>query len=54
MLIWDPFLACPSGKFGQNCADQCNCENGADCDPIGGRCICKTGYTGERCENRKC
>ncbi len=45
-------LECPQGTFGANCAENCNCQNGAQCDHVTGVCIC-VGYTGARCETRK-
>lgn len=37
------------------CASVCDCYNSQPfgCDPKTGRCRCKPGYTGERCEEGK-
>ena len=40
----------PSGTFGPNCTHQCYCHNEATCNPVDGRCKCRAGYTGTRCE----
>ena len=44
--------ACPQGFYGPYCRDKCDCVNGAKCDARSGRCICKPGYGGEKCEKR--
>lgn len=36
---------CPFLKYGENCANDCNC-NGAQCSSITGECICAPGYQG--------
>ena len=46
------FPACPQGFYGPYCRDKCDCVNGAKCDARSGRCICKPGYGGEKCEKR--
>ncbi|KAH9514277.1 hypothetical protein Btru_028587 [Bulinus truncatus] len=43
-------LACGQGKWGQECSNECACSTGAvRCDPYKG-CVCKSGFTGTRCE----
>ena len=42
-------LGCAKGRYGPNCALQCDCENGATCDAVSGRCICRLGWIGPRC-----
>ncbi|XP_076459739.1 uncharacterized protein LOC143292928 [Babylonia areolata] len=43
-------LACPEGRYGEDCSNLCNCGPGAEtCEPTRG-CLCKSGWTGERCE----
>jgi len=44
------FLDCPEGQFGQNCKQQCECYNGARCNPIDGKCQCLPGYLGPNCK----
>ncbi|PIO56150.1 laminin EGF-like protein, partial [Teladorsagia circumcincta] len=44
---------CPSGHFGANCEEVCECENGATCDPISGHCSCQAGWRGRKC-SRPC
>jgi hypothetical protein len=34
---------CPSGTFGEDCAQRCNCKNGAKCSTENGRCNCTSG-----------
>ncbi|POI30978.1 hypothetical protein CIB84_005273 [Bambusicola thoracicus] len=41
---------CPAAFYGKNCANVCQCQNGADCDHITGQCTCRTGFTGKQCE----
>ena len=43
-------LACPPQTYGENCAKSCACGIGAShCDVIRG-CVCKSGWSGERCD----
>ena len=44
---------CPGGSYGQNCSEECECRNGASCDPITGECTCTSGWLGERCDRSK-
>lgn len=41
---------CDVGRFGEECLQQCDCENGGRCDRQTGRCRCGAGWIGERCE----
>ncbi|GFS13682.1 fibrillin-1 [Elysia marginata] len=43
-------VACGSGKWGQNCANSCECdwEGASSCDSQIG-CVCNTGFTGQYC-----
>lgn len=34
---------CPEGTFGEDCAQKCNCKNGAKCSTENGRCNCTAG-----------
>ncbi len=45
---------CPSGKFGLNCSQSCDCLNGASCEKATGECICRKGYSGSKCATRHC
>lgn len=47
------FLACPDGKFGADCKENCNCPQNQKCDPISGQCFCKPGFNGANCDKRK-
>lgn len=38
------------GRFGADCQQQCECENGGQCDRQTGQCSCSGGWIGERCE----
>ncbi|XP_058426093.1 N-acetylglucosamine-1-phosphodiester alpha-N-acetylglucosaminidase isoform X2 [Diceros bicornis minor] len=40
---------CPNGSFGEDCAEKCQCQNGATCDPVQGTCTCPPGFTGDAC-----
>ena len=42
-------IACPSHRYGQNCAKTCFCYGKAHCDPVTGECICPAGLTGPGC-----
>lgn len=42
------------GRFGQDCAEMCDCTQGARCFPANGACLCEHGFTGERCTERLC
>ena len=44
---------CDSQHFGYNCAQRCNCDANAQCDPVSGACICSAGWTGAQCLTRK-
>ena len=43
-------VACDIGYFGSGCGSVCECENGADCDPVSGECTCTSGYIGDKCD----
>jgi hypothetical protein len=46
--------SCPVGFYGQNCTNRCSCDPyGSSCSPIDGSCLCKSGYTGQYCEQGK-
>lgn len=53
-LVFPPvrrvYTECVTGRFGADCQQQCECENGGQCDRQTGRCSCSAGWTGERCE----
>ncbi|KAE8609826.1 hypothetical protein XENTR_v10011920 [Xenopus tropicalis] len=42
-------FACPNGKYGANCALQCQCKNGGSCNRFSG-CVCPSGWHGQHCE----
>lgn len=44
---------CPTAFFGKDCGHICQCQNGASCDHITGKCTCRTGFTGRHCEQSK-
>lgn len=37
------------GQHGEGCSLQCDCDNGAACDPLTGACQCPPGFRGPRC-----
>ncbi|XP_051820125.1 N-acetylglucosamine-1-phosphodiester alpha-N-acetylglucosaminidase isoform X1 [Antechinus flavipes] len=41
--------ACANGSFGVSCAQKCQCQNGAACDPVNGTCTCLPGFQGDNC-----
>ena len=41
---------CSPGRYGQDCKEQCLCENGAHCHPQNGQCTCTLGYVGQFCD----
>lgn len=42
---------CEGGRWGPNCAEECQCEHGGHCDPVTGDCECNPGYRGSMCES---
>ena len=42
-LLWQ-FAECPSGSYGQDCLEQCQCQSGSSCDFI--MCNCTMSWTG--------
>lgn len=45
--------ACPSGHWGPDCLNSCNCLNGAQCSAYDGECRCSPGWTGLYCTQRE-
>ncbi|VDO89018.1 unnamed protein product [Haemonchus placei] len=41
---------CSVGLWGPSCQRKCECDNGANCDPETGACICEAGFMGVKCE----
>lgn len=48
------YTECAVGRFGADCQQQCECENGGQCDRLTGRCSCSDGWIGDRCEKGIC
>ena len=48
-------IDCPEGFYGEGCTDseECECQNGASCDPVTGQCNCTAGWMGETCNKSK-
>ena len=47
-----PLSGCREGMYGPNCAQECNCEQGATCDIVTGKCFCPPGFVGPTCSNK--
>ncbi|XP_076758521.1 uncharacterized protein LOC143427900 [Xylocopa sonorina] len=45
--------ACPSGTWGFQCREECNCTANMSCNPINGQCACPPGLRGQMC-NESC
>lgn len=43
------FSACPDGRFGTECKEKCKCAPNQQCDPINGKCFCRSGFQGPNC-----
>lgn len=41
---------CANGSFGEDCAQKCDCKNGATCSPETGQCQCPAGWEGQQCD----
>ncbi|KJH43524.1 EGF-like domain protein [Dictyocaulus viviparus] len=41
---------CVQGRFGPDCAETCDCSNGALCDKQNGTCLCPPGFIGTKCD----
>lgn len=44
---------CPLGRFGQDCVQVCDCNDGGGCDRVSGECTCAPGWRGPQCKLRK-
>ncbi|KAI8491541.1 Endothelial cell-specific molecule 1 [Branchiostoma belcheri] len=42
-------VACPPGKTGESCREECACSHGGSCDRWAG-CVCPPGWTGTACQ----
>ena len=40
---------CAVGFFGQDCAEECLCQNGGLCHPVTGVCTCTAEWSGTHC-----
>ena len=47
------FVACPVGRYGHGCLQECSCDNNAICDIATGKCSCPAGWTGHLCDQRE-
>lgn len=41
---------CRANRYGPDCAETCECENGAQCDRRNGRCTCLQSWIGLSCQ----
>ena len=46
-------IDCPEGFYGEDCSEECECQNGASCDDLTGQCNCTAGWMGETCNESK-
>ena len=45
--IYNDVSECSGGRWGESCANDCGCSQGAErCDPVTG-CVCKEGFEGK-------
>ena len=44
---------CLAGTWGFQCAHECQCQNGGECDPVSGQCQCTRGFHGDLCNTRE-
>lgn len=42
--------ACQFGQYGPNCEEICDCVHSDICNRFTGKCRCKAGYLGRRCD----
>ena len=49
MNFFDYHKVCPSGQWGNQCLNKCDCNRNS-CNPRTGICECSAGRTGIRCE----
>jgi len=49
VVAWFVWTACPPGKHGFACLQDCRCSENSNCDHVTGDCICKPGHTGIDC-----
>ncbi|KAK2524386.1 hypothetical protein Q9233_009315 [Columba guinea] len=48
-LFNDLLFICPSGKYGKDCAEVCQCTENGTCNPMDGSCQCFPGWIGTDC-----
>ena len=46
-------IACLPGTYGDQCEQECICEENQPCYHVTGACHCPPGYKGPACEQRK-
>lgn len=53
VLKWIALSECMPWKYGDECANDCLCNmtNSDLCNTVSGRCDCKTGWSGETCDD---
>lgn len=41
--------ACPEGYYGKDCMKLCDCGKDGQCDPVSGKCLCRSGTVDLTC-----
>lgn len=50
VIIFSCLSECSANRYGPDCEQTCQCQNGAQCEPRSGRCSCLHGWIGASCQ----
>ena len=52
LLIFVFYTVCDDGTYGDNCTENCTCDesNTVQCNHTSGTCLCKSGWEGDKCQ----